>query len=125
MEAAMYMPGLRPGSMSWSIYREFASELRTVGVELQLLTDWHGELAASDDVTCLSVQDGGWPDRLVAPFTRTRSFISTARRLAGLSAPGRRPRASLHRDRLPWGGRRCLGPEDGALARGPGCHADG
>ncbi len=78
----MYLPGLRPGSMSWSIYRDFAIGLQTVGVDLRLLTDAPEEPAASDAVTYLPIHQGGWLDGLAAPFTRNRRFISTARRLA-------------------------------------------
>ena len=40
----MYMPGLRPGSMSWTIYQDFAAGMRRAGMEFAILTD-----AAPDD----------------------------------------------------------------------------
>lgn len=83
MKAAMYMPGLRPGSMSWSIYRDFVDGLGRAGVDLELWTDRPDEPITTDQATFLDIREGRLLDRMVAPWTRNRRFIATARGLAG------------------------------------------
>ena len=77
----MYMPGLRPGSMSWSIYQDFATAIRAQGPELTLLTDAPNAPPppaheGTHYLRMTSVARG--LDRLAAPLTRCRSLLSTS-----------------------------------------------
>lgn len=80
----MYMPGLRPGSVSWTIYQDFAAAMRDAGGEFMLLTDGeppphpvaHTEfLGAADTARVL--------DRVFSPISRTRSLLQHTARLTG------------------------------------------
>ncbi len=80
----MYMPGLRPGSMSWSIYQDFATAVRAQGPELTLLTDVPdgSPPAAYEGTHYLSTsRSARWLDSLAAPLTRCRSLLSTSQAL--------------------------------------------
>lgn len=77
----MYMPGLRPGSMSWSIYQDFASAVRALGPELTVLTDApDGSVPAVHQGTryLRTSRSARLLDGLVAPLTRCRSLLSTS-----------------------------------------------
>ncbi len=83
MRAAMYLPGLRPESMSWTIYQEFARSLRAEGLSFELLTDAPPSPPNVQGTTFLPLAaQASWPDRLAAPLTRNPRLIATARLLA-------------------------------------------
>ena len=83
MKIAMYMPGLRSGSMSWAIYQDFAAAMRTAGSEFVLLTDAHGNGAHCLDGTVYlpPAPVAARLDRLTRPFTRVPALLATASRI--------------------------------------------
>lgn len=83
MKIAMYMPGLRSGSMSWTIYQDFAAAMRTAGAEFVLLTDAPEQDADCPDGTVYlpPAPVAARLDRLVRPFTRASALLATAGRI--------------------------------------------
>lgn len=82
----MYMPGLHPGSMSWSIYQDFASAIRALGPELTLLTDAPDGNAPAAHQGTRYLRAGPstrWLDGIAAPLTRCRSLLSTSQAVSG------------------------------------------
>lgn len=83
MKIAMYMPGLRSGSMNWAIYQDFAAAMRTAGADFVLLTDTPepGAVGPEGTVYLPPVPLAAYLDRLVRPFTRSATLLSTASRI--------------------------------------------
>ena len=90
MKIAMYMPGLRSGSMSWAIYQDFAAAMRSGGADFVLLTD-APEPTASRPQGPASCPEGtvylppaplaAGLDRLARPLTRSATLLATAGRI--------------------------------------------
>lgn len=77
----MYLPGLRPGSMSWTIYQDFATSLRAAGVDFEMLTDAPTPIPQTDAITFLAIPTTRL-DSLAAPLTRNHQFVATTLALA-------------------------------------------
>lgn len=90
IRAALYLPGLRAGSMSWTIYQDFAAAVRAHGVEMEVWTDRPPQGAeAAVGTRYLPVRRARLIDRILAPFTRSRRLLQTVRTVAPhLRGPG-------------------------------------
>ena len=81
MRAAAYLPGLRPGSVSWRIYHDLVAQLRALGIDCQLWTDPIPQPVDADHTVFLDAGGPAWLDRLGAPLTRSDRLLVTASRL--------------------------------------------
>ena len=83
MKIAMYMPGLRPGSVGWAIYRDFAAAMRTAGADFVLLTDAPSRGADCPEGTVYlpPAPLATRLDRLARPFTRAAALLATTGRI--------------------------------------------
>ncbi len=83
MKIAMYMPGLRSGSMSWAIYHDFAAAMRTAGADFVLLTDAPARATSCPPGTVF-LPPAPWAaplDRLARAVTRAGALLQTASRI--------------------------------------------
>ncbi len=83
MKIAMYMPGLRSGSMSWDIYQDFAAAMRTAGADFVLLTDVppHDHDCPEGTVFLPPAPLAARLDHLARPFTRANALLATTARI--------------------------------------------
>lgn len=93
LRAAMFLPGLRPGSMGWKIYQDFAAGMRRQGLDFEVWTDRPAApVAVVPGTRFLPLRPAPLGlDRLLSPLTRTTRLLETARtlapHLAGAAAP--------------------------------------
>lgn len=84
MRVAMFMPDLRPGSMSWTIYQGFAAGLRRHGIDFRLLTDAPDPCPPEVPGTeFLPLRAPGTTDRALAPLLRVTRFRPIVEALTG------------------------------------------
>jgi glycosyltransferase involved in cell wall biosynthesis len=84
MKVAIYMPYLRPGSMSWTIYQDFAAAMGNAGAAFIVLTDDPGTGDTSPPGTVFLPSPSkavALLDRLARPITRTSELLQRAARI--------------------------------------------
>lgn len=80
----MYMPGLYPGSLSWTLYQDLATAIRALGHHFEIFTDAvRPPVPETPGTHFLTWRPAPFAlDRWLAPFTRTTRLLGTARSLA-------------------------------------------
>lgn len=82
MRIAMYMPGLRPRSLSWTLYQDLAQAVRDLGHAFEVWTDAIDVSVEEPGTVFLDAASSFGLDSLMAPLLRTRRMLTTARTLA-------------------------------------------
>jgi len=82
MRLAMYMPGLSPGSLSWTIYQDLAHAVRDLGHDFEIWTDALDAPCEEPGTVFLHAASSFGLDTLMAPLLRNRRMLATARTLA-------------------------------------------